>query len=350
MRLTSLILVVLVLFSCKKEEPMPCVDETLQNGMVVLCEGLYQQNNSSISWVNFQDNSVTNSLFVTRVNRQLGDTGNDIQRYGGKIYIVVNVSSTIEVLNASSFASIKQIEMIDNGTAKQPRSIAFYGSNAYVSCFDGYVDVIDTASLTITQRIPVGTNPEGITVANGKLYVANSGGLNGPVMDSTVSVIDLSANAEIQKIVVGLNPGGMITDQDGEAYVITRGNYGSIPSRMVRIDTQNDLVAEQFNFDASGFTAMNNKFLVHYYDYGTSQSSVGLFNPASEILESASYMDMSNVNTVYGVQYNATRNRIYLMDAMNFTNTGYVREYDASGSYIQSFHVGLNPNKVVFYE
>ena len=38
------------------------------------------------------------------------------------------------------------------------------------------------------------------------------------------------------------------------------------------------------------------------------------------------------------------------MDAMNFTNTGYVREFDVSGTYVQSFHVGLNPNKILIYD
>ena len=349
MRLISF-LIILVLFSCKKDEPNPVVEETLGSGMAVLCEGLFQQNNASVSWVNLAANTVVNSLFLTKTNRELGDTGNDMQRYGGKVYIVVNISSTIEVLDATTFTSLKQISMIEGGTSKQPRSITFYGSNAYVSCFDGFVDVIDTASLMITQRIPVGANPEGLTVVNSKLYVANSGGLNAPLMDSTVSVIDLTTNSEIQKIVVGLNPGGVISDQFGDVYVVTRGNYSTIPSRMVRIDSQTATAVEQFVFDVSGISRMNDKFLVNYYDYGSGQSTVALFNPSTETVENSNFMDLSNVTTLYGVQYNSNNNRVYLMDAMNFTNSGYVREYDASGNYLQSFHVGLNPSKVIFYE
>ncbi len=350
MRLISAVFIIVLLFSCKKEEPMLCVDETLNSGMAVLCEGLFQQNNSSISWVDFSDNSVTNELFVAKTGRQLGDTGNDMKRYGGKVYVAVNISSTIEVLDANSFTSVKQIEMIDGGTAKQPRSIAFYGTNVYVACFDGYVDVIDTTSLNVLQRIQVGTNPEDLAVSNGKLYVSNSGGLNGPVMDSTVSVIDLTTHTELQKIVVGLNPGEIQVDQGGDVYVITRGNYGSIPSRMKRINTQLDVLEEEFSFDVSGISPMNDKFLVSYYDYSTTQSSVGLFNPQSETLENASYLDVSPVNTLYGVHYDIGKNKIFLLDAMGFTNTGYVREYDVLGSYIISYHVGLNPTEILVYD
>ena len=169
MRLISLIVIGFVLFSCKKDETKcPATAPNLANGTLVLCEGLYQQNNSSISWIDFSSGVIDNSYFVTRTNRQIGDTGNDIKRYGGKIYVVVNVSSVIEVLSASDFTSIKQIQMESGGVAKQPRSIAFYGGNAYVTCYDGFVDVIDTTSLTVTTRIPVGNNPEGLAVANGK--------------------------------------------------------------------------------------------------------------------------------------------------------------------------------------
>jgi hypothetical protein len=35
---------------------------------------------------------------------------------------------------------------------------------------------------------------------------------------------------------------------------------------------------------------------------------------------------------------------------MGYTNTGYIREYDVQGNYLQSYHVGLNPSKILFYE
>ena len=351
MRLISICVLLLSFVSCKKDEPLPCPESTaLESGMLVLCEGLFQQNNSSVSFVDFTAGTVDNSFFVNRTGRQLGDTGNDMQRYGGKIYVVVNISSTIEVLDASTFGSIKQIPMINGTTAKQPRSLAFSNGKVYVTCYDGFEDVIDTTSLTVTQRISVGANPEDLTISNNKLYVSNSGGLNAPLMDSTVSVVDLSTHLELQKITVGLNPGAMITDQFGDVYVIARGDYCAIPSRLVRIDASNDVVAEQFNFDASGMAHFNDQFLISYYDFGTSQSTVGLFDPSTETMINTSFLDLSNVSTLYNVQFNVSDNQVYVADAMSFTNSGYVRVFNASGTYLSSYHVGLNPSKMVFYE
>lgn len=340
-----------VVLSCKKEDDeTPATVESFQNGLLVVNEGLFQQNNASLSWVQFGNEYVNNTVFEQKTNRQLGDTGNDIQRYGSKIYVVVNVSSTIEVLNALTGAPLQQVEMTESGVPKQPRSIAFHGGKAFITCYDGFVDVMDTTTFAIVQRIPVGANPESIIVANNKLYVSNSGGLNYPDVDSTVSVIDPAAMTELSKITVGKNPGGMATDHLGNVYVIARGDYGSIPSRMVKINTILDGAFSPYAFNASGVTQMNTKLLVHSIHPTTEVSSVYLFDPVSGTVEDYNYLNVGAVSTLYGIQYDALRNQIYCFDAMNYTNAGYVRVFDASGTNVKNFKVGLNPSKALIYE
>lgn len=349
MRLISCCIFLLFLFSCKKDKPEPVSIVELKNGMLVLCEGLFQQNNASLSWVNTLTDEVNTDFFTSQNNRMLGDTGNDMKLYGGKIYIIVNNSNTIEVLSKSNGKSIKQISMVNGVVGKQPRSIAFYGSNAFITCYDGFVDVLDTASLTITHRIQVGANPEGLAISNGKLFVANSGGLNS-IVDSTVSVIDLATYSEITKITVGKNPGSVKVDTQGDVYVIARGNYGTIPSRMVKLNTVNNSVDQTFSFDASGMEQMNQYFLISFYNYSTETSEIRLFNTDTEAIENNSFIATSSITTLYGIQYNPQNDKIYCLDAMNYTNTGYVRQYNASGVFEKSYHVGLNPNKILFYE
>jgi len=342
----------IALFSCKKKKTTPenPAPEQLEQGILVLNEGLFNQNNSTLSWINTNDHSVSNSFFEDKTNRGLGDTGNDLKRYGGKIYIVVNVSSTVEILDATTGKSLQQISMINNNVPKQPRSIAFYGSKAYVSCYDGYVDVIDTTTLTITQRILVGSNPEGLAVSNGKLYVANSGGLNSPNVDSTVSVIDLTNNSELLKIVVGKNPGSVCVDNQGDVYVISRGNYSSIPSRMHKINPQTDTKETSFTFDAAGICPMNDHFLISYYNYSSGASSIGLFDTQTEQLVIANYINTTNITTLYGVHYSTSTNTIYCSDANSFTNTGSIHLFSAIGNFIRTYNVGLNPSKILVYE
>lgn len=345
---SSLFLITLFLISCKKKviENQSTTNQ-FENGLLVLNEGLFQQNNSSLSWIQFSTEEVNNSIFEQKTNRQLGDTGNDLKRYGSKIYIVVNVSSTIEVLDAKTGSSIAHIPMVEDLVPKQPRSIDFYGGKAYVSCFDGFVDVIDTATFTIQQRIPVGTNPEDILVVNNKIYVSNSGGLNVSVLDSTVSIINPVTNLEEQKIVIGKNPGTLEKDDLGNIYVIARGNYSSIPSRLVKINALNNTITS-YSFDAADIVKMNSKFLI--LSNGNSTATVQLFNPTTGIIENSNFLDVSSITTLYKIQYDSVRDKIYCFDAMNYTNTGYIRVFSSNGIYSKSYHVGLNPSNALIYE
>ena len=160
--------------------------------MYVLSEGLFNMNNSTLGLLNFENSTLNTNFFLYQNNRGLGDTGNDMKSYGGKLWIVVNVSSQVEVVDFKSGVSIKRIPFFSaSNVARQPRYIAFSGSKAYVCSFDGTVARIDTTSLNIEAVTTVGRNPDGIAVANGKLYVSNSGGLDAPNYSKTVSVIDI---------------------------------------------------------------------------------------------------------------------------------------------------------------
>jgi DNA-binding beta-propeller fold protein YncE len=339
------------LFSCKKETPIPpLVPNELSKGMLVLNEGLFQLNNSSLSWINFNDHSINSNFFTEKTERLLGDTGNDLKRYGNKIYVVVNVSSTLEILNASTGKSIKQISMIQGNQAKQPRNITFHGSKAYITCFDGYVDVLDTATLTIQKRIPVGLNPEDLIVSNNRLFVSNSGGLNGSVMDSTVSVIDLATDTELSKIVVGKNPGALQVDYKGDVYVITRGNYGSIPSRMIKINPIDLTVIKQYPFEASGIERFENQLLISMYNFTTQQNQLRIFDVDSDEISSTNFVDLSPIKTLYGVHYHPQKKQIILLDANQYTQSGFVRLYSNNGTFLKSYSVGLNPTAVLWFD
>ena len=123
-----------------------------------------------------------------------------------------------------------------------------------------------------------------------------------------------------------------------------RGDYGAVPSQMKRINTTTDQLAETFPFDVNGVAAMNDKFLV--FDY----TSISLFDPALELIENSNFVDLANVTTLYNVTYRASNNQIYVSDAMNYSNTGYIRGFTSIGTYSSSYHVGLNPSKILFYD
>lgn len=121
--------------------------ETGTAELYVLCEGLFNQNNSSLARFSFGNQQMVRDYFKAVNRRGLGDTANDMAIYGSKIYVIVNISSTVEVIDFRTGSSLKQIQMLaENGSSRQPRYIAFHKEKAYVCSYDGTVARIDTTS------------------------------------------------------------------------------------------------------------------------------------------------------------------------------------------------------------
>ncbi|EOR94955.1 hypothetical protein ADIARSV_1916 [Arcticibacter svalbardensis MN12-7] len=346
--LLSSLLVLTILGSCKKDriEDGSGTEPTAERqGIYVLSQGGINLNNSTLSYFDYDNRAFTFDQFNKVNNRGLGDTGNDVQVYGSKMYIVVNVSSTIEVVNARTAVSIKKIDVKNGTTARQPRSIVFDKNKAFISCFDGTVAVMDTASLTIDKYITVGRNPEGMAIANGKLYVANSGGLGWPNnYDKTVSVIDLTTLTETKKITVVDNPGSVVADQYGDVYVLSVGNYTTINASMAIIDSKTDVVKSQKDFTSGSIAISGDYAYITKWD-----GTVQLFNVKTELLEKENFIsDGTSITSPYGVAVDDISGEVFVTDAKNYSTNGEVFCFDKTGTLRYRINVGISPSKVVF--
>jgi len=319
--------------------------------MYVLSEGLFNMNNSMLSLLNFDNSTINPDFFLYLNNRGLGDTANDMKLYGSKLWIVVNVSSQVEVLDAKSGISIKRIPFFNaDKVARQPRYITFYGNKAYVCSFDGTVARIDTTTMAIEGITTVGRNPDGITAVNGKLYVSNSGGLDIPNYDNTVSVIDLASFKESKKITVGMNPFKIQSDSQGDVYVVSRGNNGTIKSTWCRINSQTDEVVQTFdNLPVVNFTIHNDTAYLYNFDYVKSTYWVKTFNCRTEQMISDNFItDSTTMEHPFSITVHPITGNVYITDARNYTVKGDLLCFNRKGKLLYKIQsVGLNPNSVV---
>jgi hypothetical protein len=339
--------------SCTEEpDDEPTGQDTLikSTGIYVMNEGLYNGNNASITRFAFSDSSVAADLFLQQNGRGLGDTGSDLAIYGSKMYAIVNISSQVEVMDARTCMSLRQIPLFNDNLPRQPRKIAFYGSKAFVCNFDGTVAVIDTISLQIEKLITVGPNPDGITVAGGRIWVSNSGGLNFPDYNNTLSIIDPVSLIEQKQVTVGTNPFVMASDNYGDLYVIVRGNYGNVKSHLQVIDIASGNVKQTFNdFETINFSLAGDTAYVYNYDWGTGISSVMMLNVKTETMIRSSFItDGTVLQTVYGIAADPVSGLVYISDAGNFTGMGKVYAFNKSGKLKFSFEAGLNPAVFAF--
>jgi len=342
-----LLLLILGITSCKKDPKPEPVAPDFKNGILCMNEGLFQQNNASLSYYSIDSSKTTSNIFASINGRGLGDTANDMISYiyMGKPYIAiaVDVSSQVEILDGLTLKSVKQIPIFNGTSAREPRSLQFYDDYLYSINFDGTVSKIDLSNFTITNNFNCGLNPESAVINNGFIYVVNSGGLNSPTYDSTISVIKLT-NGSTSVFETAINCSSIKKDADNELYVISRGNYGSIPSKLLRISSITNSTIETFNINITTMDYYNNA--LYYYD--SSDNGIHVLNTQTETISNSILIDCSGFQNLYKIQIDTVNQLIYLIDANGYVNSATVKCYGLNGTFKYEFTSGLNTGKLLF--
>lgn len=345
------------LFSCRTDEYVPkeetetgiaLPENTAIKGFYILNEGNMGSNKCTLDFFDYTTGSYRRNIYAEinpNVVKELGDVGNDLQIYGSKLYVVVNVSNKIEVLDAKTAKRIKTIQL------QNCRYIKFKGGKAYASSYAGPIDInpnapkgkvveIDTTSLSIQRQVTVGYQPEEMEIVGNQLFVANSGGYMVPNYDKTVSVIDLTNFTETKKINVAINLHRLKKDNYGDLYVSSRGDYYNVPSSLYLVDADTGTVKKDFHVAVSEMTIVNDK--LYYYgnefNYNTHSytKTFGIIDVKTEQVISNKIIGQEYVDAIkapYGIAVNPITEDIYLTDARNYVSTGYVYCFNKNGRF-----------------
>ena len=331
------------------------IDEEPEQGseaLLILSEGTWNGNNSTLSLYDIETGEIIKDYFRDVNQRGLGDTGNHMIRYGSKIYVAVNISSTIEVVDAMTGKSLRQIAMKQgDGTAKQPRQIASHDGKVYVTSYDDTVTRIDTLSLQIDGTVEVGLDPEGIVIKNNKIWVANSGGLNYENgYDNTVSVIDAVTFTEEKKIEVGTNPANLRADSQGNIYVSIIGNRNDILPAFKRINPASGAVTTIEEVTSPDrFVIWDNKAYIISGSYGNPYKVVVYDCLKEELLSDNFVTDGSELGIIYNIAADEKTGDIFLMELdTDYTAPGSVHCFSNEGKLKYTVPlVGINPTAVI---
>jgi YVTN family beta-propeller protein len=336
--------------ACEKEDPIPeSKPVTPTSGVFILNQGSYQGNNSGVS---YYDLKTGGAPVFDIVGGKLGDTGQDMIVYGSKLYVSVYGSSIIYVADKQSLGELKKIRVEDGDQPRGPRSLVSYSGKVYASTYDGNVIRIDTTSLSIEAITKVGSNPEGIAAVDGKLYVANSNGLDFPHFDNTLSVIDVATFVETKRITVGLNPNCVMADAYGDIYLSYRGNNADIPGGMQKVDTKTAVVSDLTGVSANqNFTIVDDVLyyfnVVYNADY-TTNCTFGRYNVKTEQkIPGEIISDGTKINTAYAIGVDPESKDIYISDT-NYTTPDKVYIFGSNGVFKKTIEVGISACKFVF--
>jgi YVTN family beta-propeller protein len=338
--LKVILLLLVVLFSCKKEpKDIPSSNYKLSGGFFILNEGNFRGGNGSVSFYSYDSSKISNDLFYSANKRPLGDVPYSMVIYEDKGYIVVNNSGKIEVVDPNSLHSTGSINGLNS-----PRNMAFInGSKAYVtSLYSDSLTIINPGNNTISGYINIRRTSEAIVVLDNKVYVSNwTGG-------KEIMVINTLTDRVSDSIPVGNEPESMVLDKNRTLWVLCNGGWARENfAKLVQINTSTDKVLTEYTFpskqasptclkiDAMGQTLFYLENGIKVMDIGS-----GKLPPTALIADPGA--------SFYKLAINPGNGDIIVTDAVDYTRRGYVNIYKKDGTLITQEEAGIIPGSVCF--
>ena len=333
-------------------------------GFFLLNEGQEGNNKCTLDYYDYADGIYSKNIFAERnpeLMSTIGDVGTDMAIYANRLWIVVNHSNLVEVIDVNTGWHQEQIPI------PNCRSITFKDDNAYVSSYNcpveldpnapqGYVLKINTQTLDVVDTCYVGYQPEEMAIVGDYLFVANSGIYREPNYDITVSVIDLHIFREVNKIEVAPNLHRMEADAYGNIWVSSRGDHYDIPSMTFVISAENQCIVDVLDqLPCTDMTLCGDSLYIisNVMNYFTQSNDISysiVDVKTHEVVTRNFITDGTDeqIQNPYGIAVNPQTHEILITDARDYITPGKVYCFSPGGVLKWSTHTGDIPSRIVF--
>ena len=325
----------------------------------ILNEGLYQQNNANITFYNSNDNKIIKDIFKAQNGANLGDTSQDMIEYNGYIYVTINGSNYLTKLNS---AGVVQKSISFAGDAILGGGIRYITAEdgfIYASFYGGVVAKINANTLEIVNTLQnIGSNLEGVSIANDNLYVANSFKMTGASCEylNEVIVIDLNSFTVKERITVSTTPNQVI-EEDDKIFVISWGNYYDKGYSFQMIDPKQNNKVTELGVATKMASGNDMVYLVNSdTDWSINKTTNTFFsyNVKTGIMNNSSFLKNAPEelasSTIYMISIDDESGDIYVGVTFFEAGDGTIYRFAKDGTYINKFDCGgISPLKMVFF-
>lgn len=361
-----------VMTSCSDDNDGPeTYLQVYSTGAYVVNSGNMSSNiESSLTAIDYASSTATQNVFKTANGRSLGNIANDGIVYGDKIYLAVDQSNTIWVIDKNTKQSIKQIkttELLGNAEGVEPRHISADGGKVYFTTYGGYVAAVDTTSFALQKKWQVGSYPEGLVIAHGNIYVANSNYGKG---GGNISCINLSNDNVETKNIEGVNnptsiyyAAGLLYVLDNQYYDASWNAYGENTLRTVEFAQGKSQKVADGNYAAcvtpgATTTARTSVEEVRPYFFVLNAPFGG--TPSVSVLAAGSTqaqtMTLSEMPvSPCGIFADPLNGHIFVLSYRlgdsgyaDYNGNGYVVEYDSTGQKLHEYETGVGSCAMFF--
>lgn len=309
------------------------------NGIFILNEGNFGWGNGSLSYFSYDSSKIYNNFFGSVNKRPLGDVPFSMLIHGDNIYIVVNNSEKIEVIDRRNLKSVATITGLIS-----PRNIVLTGLNkAYVtSMYSDSVRILDLKKNTISGYINIHQTSESVVVMGQKAFIANWLGGN------EIFVVNTETDVLIDSVEVGKEPESMAVDKNGMIWVLCNGGWKrDTYAELDGINPQSLATFKRYVFPTLQSSPLNLQAdgdgdTLFYIDNGIRRMSISSPELPADIL-----ID-DDEHLFYKVAINPSTGDIVATDAVDYQQNGLLLIYNRSGVLRNSYTTGIIPGSINF--
>ena len=352
----------LFLTSCDDSNDGPSYRyEVYSDGAFIVNSGnMANHIDGSLTAIHFATGAVQQKAFATANGGQsLGSVPNDGLVYGDKIYLVVDQSNAVMVLNRRTLKLIKKIsttELMGTQEGSEPRHIIAGNGHIFFTTYGGYLAAVDTLNYGLTAKAKVGSYPEGLAGYGNTIVVANSAYGNG---NGNISVVDLNTFQVDTRDVQGIHNPQKVFFVDGNLYVLDWSYYeGEWPNSVEKGESALRYVTNMTSSkvaDAYYATLLDGKFYIISNPYSTPAYSVCdvTANPSSGVTTPLNLSE--GVYSPAGIEVDPGTGNLYVLSYnageggyADYSADGYVQVYSATGTKLSKYNTGVGPCAVFF--
>lgn len=321
-------------------------------GVFIINEGNFMYGNASLSYYDIENKEVFNDVFYNTNSLPLGDVAFTAQMKDSLLYLVMNNSGKIYILNANNFQLVDKIIGFTS-----PRYILFIDeTKAYVSdLYSKTIAIVNLQTNTITDYINVNNNDPILYQHSTEQMIRYKDFVFTGCwsFDNKILKIDTKTDKVIDSIEVIKQPNSMVIDKYNKLWVLSDGGvegtyFGREAPGLTRIDAETFEIERIFTF-ANDETPTNlclngakdTLFYINKHIY---------FMPVEENQWQV-FIESENTATIggfYSLAVDSVTSEVYIGDAKNFTQNGIVFRYKSNKTPIDTFEVGIIPGDFSF--
>jgi hypothetical protein len=338
--------------SCEKEDSSNNI--IIEGNALIANYGGYNKANGEISLFNETSGEITNNYYSTKTGIPFTSNIQSITKHNGNLFFMSNASDKIDVVSLIDFKALPSIST----DITKPRHMVAKGNKAYVSCWgnvvewaimaNSYIAIINLDDNSVKKILRPG-GFEGMAIIGNKLYAA-------AYDKKEIAVLDLDTEKFLEPIAIPALARQLVVD--GKKLWVSHISSYSIPvdASLVGIsciNTTNNTIERTVNIPNIGSNGLfetnanaSKIYVLAKEAYPSTASNIILVDALKGEIENDTFI---TGESFYGMGFNKTTDKLYVMISPNSSTNGSVRVYNNKAEKLIDKVCGISPLQVLFY-